>query len=167
LINQYFCHQNTWQWMDCRIGENIPFHFVHIITISMLPTFWSVAVQRKYLWLLYQRDIHHRILHICTKFLQLYIPGKSTLAIFLFVKELNKVLNKSRNTLVRNHSATDQILELLLSSILLLRHGYFVLKNIKSIRELLKFQGNKWNRSSCLISKEGHNSLWKDRFYLW
>ena len=42
-----------------------------------------------------------------------------------------------------SHRATDQILELLRPFVLLLRHGYCALRNIKSIRELVMFQDNK------------------------
>jgi hypothetical protein len=42
-----------------------------------------------------------------------------------------------------SHRATDQILEQLRPFILLLRHGYCVLKNIKSICGLVIFKGKK------------------------
>jgi len=34
--------------MEYRIGETVPFDFVHIIIETMLPTLGSVAVQHKY-----------------------------------------------------------------------------------------------------------------------
>jgi hypothetical protein len=46
---------------------------------------------------------------------------------------------------------------------LLLRRVYSLLKNIKSIRELVMFQDNKWNRSSCLISEVRHRNLCNER----
>jgi hypothetical protein len=45
---------------------------------------------------------------------------------------------------------------------LLLRHGYCVLKNIKSICGLVIFKGKKWNRRSYFISKVGHRNLCKE-----
>jgi hypothetical protein len=46
---------------------------------------------------------------------------------------------------------------------LLLRHAYCVLKNIKSIRALLMFKGNEWDRRSYFISKVWHRNLCKER----
>ena len=74
------------------------------------------------------------------------------------------LLNKSRKIFWENVSyrATYQILELLRQFLLLLLHGYYLLKNIKSIRKLVMFQDNKWNSRSCFISKVGHSHLCKE-----
>jgi len=74
------------------------------------------------------------------------------------------LLNKSRKIFWENLSyrATDQILKLLRQFLLLLLHGYYLLKNIKSIRKLVMFQDNKWNSRSCFISKVGHSHLCKE-----
>ena len=60
-----------------------------------------------------------------------------------FVKVRNKALNKSREKFVRNIFLIEQILELLRPFVFLLRHGYCVLKNIKSIIGLVMSKGNK------------------------
>jgi len=66
-----------------------------------------------------------------------------------------------------SHRATDHILDMLRPFVLLIRHGYYVLKKIKSIMGLVMFKGNKWNRRVCLISKVGHRNLYKERNFLW
>jgi len=82
--------------MKYRIGETVPFDFVHIIRESMLLTLRSVAVQHIYLFWLCQSDVYHRKLRIGTGILQHYVHGKSTIVIVRFVKERKKALNKSR-----------------------------------------------------------------------
>jgi len=78
--------------MECRIGETIPFDFVHIIIESMLLTLRSVAVQHKYLCWLSQSDVNHRKLRITTDYIQFYVHGKCTLYFVSSVKVGNKML---------------------------------------------------------------------------
>ena len=73
-----FFHQIAWHWMECRISENIPLDFVHIISESMLPILRSVSVKHKYLWLLCESDIHQRKQRIGTDCWQLYISHTET-----------------------------------------------------------------------------------------
>ena len=77
------------------------------------------------------------------------------------MKVRNKAVNTSNSIFEENISlrATGRILELLRPFVLLLRHGYCLLKNIKSKRELVMFEDNKRNRRSCLISKVRHRNL--------
>jgi len=70
---------------------------------------------------------------------------KIKFAIVGFVKVRNKAVNTSNSIFEENISlrATGRILELLRPFVLLLRHGYCLLKDIKSKREFVIFQDNK------------------------
>jgi hypothetical protein len=80
----------------------------------------------------------------CYRRRQLYVHGKSTLAIVVFVKLPYKALNKSRKMFVRKIFFIVQQIKYWNCSVhLLLRHGYCLLQNIKSIRQLVMLQDNK------------------------
>jgi hypothetical protein len=145
--------------------RNYTIRFVHIITGSMLPTLRIVAVQHKYLWWLCQSDVYSNMLLIGTDCLQLYVYGKTHLPSSVLWKYGTRNWTKVGRHLwgILPHRRVDQFLELLLPFVLLLRHGYCGLKNIKSIRGLVMFKGNKWNHRSCLISKLGYRNLCKER----
>ena len=57
----------------------------------------------------------HRIMHICTDFLQLYLREKKTLSITGLVKEWKKLLNKYVDNyvskVITNHNRADQKME--------------------------------------------------------
>jgi len=108
-----------------------------------------------------------RYLPVCSAVPQTTAPprtGETTSFIFVQKMYLNNIANpskfcnetrtvmiaKARRYSTRNlHVGTDclqqiRVLELIRPFVLLLRHGYCLVKNIKSIRELVMFKDKKW-----------------------
>ena len=162
VIDPYFCHQIAWHWMECRTGESVLFD-LYTSSPDWCCQPYEVFQCNKNICDFYAKAMFttERCLLVLTVYRITFT--EKHIATVDFVKVRNKALNKSREKFVRNIFLIEQILELLRPFVFLLRHGYCVLKNIKSIIGLVMSKGNKWNFKSCFISKLWHRNLGKER----